>query len=247
MRHTHDITETLAALHAGEYQTARGDQHSPRPFVTISRQAGAGGRTLATALVDRLNRIDAGDLPWTAWDDELVERVAREHHLPADRVAALEERQPTWLEEALGGLALTSNAPDEATVFRSMAITVRALAELGRVVIVGRGAVFMTGDLPGGVHLRLVAPIATRVANTAAARHLSPAAAAEWVRDKDRTRAAFYRRHWPGRALDPEAFTMTLNTAALSVDQQLRAVLAALPVGVPMAGDVPHAQAEVNN
>jgi hypothetical protein len=247
MRHSpHDITETLAALHAGEYQAARAG-HSPRPFVTISRQAGAGGRTLATALVDHLNRTDAGELPWTAWDDELVERVARERDLPPERVAALEGRQPTWLEEALGGLAMASNAPAEATVFRGMAMSVRALAELGRVVIVGRGAVFMTGDLPGGVHVRLVAPVAARVSSTAAERRLSPAAAAEWVRETDRARAAFYRRHWPGGALNPEAFTMTLNTAALSLDRQARAIIAALPVGVPMASDVPQAQAGADN
>ena len=40
---------------------------------------------------------------------------------------------------------------------------VRALAEVGRVIIVGRGGVFITRDLPGGIHVRLVAPREWRV------------------------------------------------------------------------------------
>ena len=121
-----------------------------------------------------MNDIDPGDLPWKVWDNELVERVAAEHHLPASRVAELEDQQPSWLEEALGGLAIAGNHPEEVTIFRRVATAIRALAELGRVVIVGRGAVFVTGDMPAGVHLRLVAPVGFRVASTAAAKGVSP-------------------------------------------------------------------------
>jgi len=228
----------LGALDAGEYeQTRRGDAAGTvpwgprRPFITISRQAGAGGRALAARLVDRLNAIDPGDLPWKVWDNELVERVAAEHHLPASCVAALEDQKPSWLEEALGSLTLSGNSPDEATVFRRMATAIRALAELGRVVIVGRGGAYLTADMPGGVHVRLVAPVGFRIAKTAKAKGLSPDAAAAWVRETDRARESFYRRHWPARPLTAEAFTMTLNTASLSIPQQVDAVLAALPEG----------------
>jgi hypothetical protein len=226
---------TFGALNVGEYEQARrGVAGSPgwgprRPFITISRQAGAGGRPLAARLVDRLNEIDPGDLPWKVWGDELVERVAAEHHLSASRVTALEDEKPSWLEEALAGFAVSGNNPDEATVFRGMTTAIRALAELGRVVIVGRGAVYHTGDMPGGVHVRLVAPVGFRIAHSARARGVTPDAAGAWVRDTDRARESFYHRHWPARPLAAEAFAMTLNTAALSVEQQAKAVLVALP------------------
>ena len=108
-------------------------------------------------------------------------------------------------------------------------MAIRALAELGRVVIVGRGAVYLTGDMPGGVHVRLVAPAGVRIARTAGATGVSVDAAGAWVRDTDRARESFFRRHWPARPLMPEAFAMTLNTAKLSVGQQVSAVLPALP------------------
>ena len=220
---------------------AWGGRAKDTPFVTISRQAGAGGRSLAVALVEKLNQIDPGELPWTVWDNELVERVAGEHKLPASCVERLEEPQPSWLEEALGGLALGDggvHAPAEATVFRRVSMTIRALAQLGRVVIVGRGSAFVTADMTDGVHVRLVAPTEFRVRATADAQKTSAKEAAAWVADRDRAREAFYRRHWPKRAVTAEQFTMTLNTAAMTLPQQVGAVLAALdaPVGERTAG-----------
>jgi hypothetical protein len=238
MRHSPPETmfPTLAALRAAEYQHRAGavaegpSVRGATPFVTISRQAGAGGRSFVRALVARLNERDPGDLPWTAWDNELVERVAAEHHLPVSRVAALEDASPSWLEDALGGLAVAAAPADKPTVFRRVAATIRALAELGRVVIVGRGSAFVTGDLPGGTHVRLVAPLERRVERATRSMGCSPEMAAEWVRDTDAARAAFYRRHFPGRTLAPEGFAATFNTAAALAGQLVESALALVPV-----------------
>src|SRR5690349_6834061 len=113
MRHlsSQDISPVLAALHGAEYRHAHRPGLRPDgpavPFVTISRQAGAGGRTLAMGLAARLNERDPGDVPWTVWDNELVERVVSKYHLPASKVAAMEDKRPSWLEEALGSLAVS--------------------------------------------------------------------------------------------------------------------------------------------
>jgi hypothetical protein len=225
----------LAKLRAAAAEHGRRDgatsPPAPRyPFVTISRQASAGGRSLASGLVARLNEVDPGELPWTIWDNELVERVAAEYHLRASTVADLEDQAPSWLEEALSSLALGSGAgrPDELTVYHRVAATIRALAEIGRAVIVGRGAAFITKDVPGGVHVRLVAPEDHRIVATARAMGISTAAATDWVRQTDRNRQAFYRRHWPDRPLIPENFTVTFNTAALRADQLVDSVLCLL-------------------
>src|SRR3954470_3518140 len=113
----------LAALHATEHERQHGTHgapsHPPRlptPFITISRQAGASGRTVAAQVVKRLNERDPAALPWTVWDDELVERVANDEHLPAHKVAALEDVRPSWLEEALGSLVVSAPPVDEMKV-----------------------------------------------------------------------------------------------------------------------------------
>src|SRR5687768_12494457 len=167
------LSSFLKWLQAEHYPHA---PHAPLPFVTISRQAGAGGRTLARLLVDRLNQIDAGNTAWAAWDRELVERVAAEEHVPQSVIDDLEERRAgSWLNELFAGLSLREDpaARDRVELNRRMAGIIRAVARAGRAVLVGHGSVFATEDIPGGIHVRLVAPREHRVTQLAKARSLS--------------------------------------------------------------------------
>ena len=223
MKGKQDITSVLAALRALQYHqelrsNRAADLQHPKPFITISRQAGAGGRSIALALAARLNKIDPGDLPWTVWDNELVEKVVAKHHLPRETVAALESDAPSWLEQSVASLALggSRSYPEDGMVYHAVATTIRSLTEMGRVAIVGRGGAFITSDIAGGIHLRLVAPLQYRVLRTAEAMGTSDLASAEaTVRQRDHSREQFYQRHWPERPLVPENFTGILNTAAI--------------------------------
>jgi hypothetical protein len=49
------------------------------------------------------------------------------------------------------------------------------------------------------------------------------------VKDVDHNREAFYRRHWPGKELTPQTFTITLNTAGLTEEQMVAAVMPLIP------------------
>jgi len=220
---------------SGEPYRSR-DQPKPVPFVTISRQAGAGGRTLARRLGERLDALAIGvgddrERAWSAWDHELVEKVAKEHDLSQGLVGALEDSRHQWVQDFLAGFSAGSAKlhPEEFKIYRRVAHTIRGLANLGGAIIVGRGGVFITRDLPGGVHVRLVAPLADRIENMAHRLDVSTAEATKWVKDVDHNREAFYRRHWPGKELTPETFTITLNTAGLTEEQMVSAVMPLIP------------------
>jgi cytidylate kinase len=191
---------------------------APKPFITISRQAGAGGSTLAERLVERLNQRDDGSHPWTCWDRELTEKIAAERRLSKQLIDSLEENSRSWFENVLAGLSSDPEF-DEVRVYHYVAGTIRALAQAGHVVLVGRGAAFVTRDMPGGVHVRLVAPLAYRVAETARRLNGSVREAARWVRRTDRARRIFYRAHWPKESIGPESFAITLNTAIVPIDR----------------------------
>jgi hypothetical protein len=79
--------------------------------------------------------------------------------------------------------------------------------------------------MPGGVHMRLVAPLEKRVANMAAYLNVAPEQAAARVREMTKARDAFYRRYWSQEPLRPELFTATLNTAALSPQTVIRVII----------------------
>ena len=234
MKRTKTLDQMLASIRAGIYahqQRAHAEarREPPVPFITISRQAGAGGRTLAYALADHLSANDPAGRPWTVWDRELVEKVADEQHIPTSLVESLETgtTHRSAFEDFLASLSARNDSAglDEFQVYRRVAATVRVLAHAGRAVIVGRGSVYATSDLPGGVHLRLVAPLQERIARTARQRNTSEQEAAKEVARIDRHRDAFHRRYWPNKALLPEIFTLTLNTGLVTEQQMVKCVL----------------------
>ena len=234
MKRKDTLDGLLASIRAALYlQQQRADADVRRttvvPFVTVSRQAGAGGRTFARALADRLNALDPADCPWAVWDRELVEKVAAEEHIPAELVESLEQQGPRRgaFEEFLASLSARNDCfdLDEFQVYRRVAHTVRGLARAGRAIVVGRGGVYATGDLPGGVHIRLVAPLRQRVAHMAKLLNVPAEEAAREVRRIDRYRQTFHRRYWADKALLPEIFTLTLNTAAMDDGQMVDCVL----------------------
>ena len=212
----------------------------PTPFVTISRQAGAGGRTFARRLAEYLNAADPAERPWTVWDRELVEKVAAEQHIPASLVESLEDARRPWMEQFLAGLSFKEDPStlDEFQVYRRVAQTIRGLAQAGRAIIVGRGGVYATADLAGGVHVRLVAPVEARVARMSEQLNVTSAQAAAEVRRLDHDRDAFHHRYWRGKAILPEVFTITLNTAAMTESQMVRCVIPLLPVAGEAAAAV---------
>jgi cytidylate kinase len=186
------------------------------PFVTISREPGAGAVTLGRVLADRLSRALPGERPWTCWDRDAVDAVTADAQTHAQVVDALEASSHSWLAEFLGGLSMADHT--EAKLFSKTAATIRALAEAGRVVIIGRGGVLITRKLPGGVHVRLVAPLEHRIAHVAEYYQISRAAAANKVKELEHNQQVFFKRYWPETPVNPEMFTLTINTQ--QVDQE---------------------------
>ena len=225
MKELHPIIGALASSAVQHSQ-----QHAkPLPFITISRQAGAGGRTLKDKLVDRLKQIDPAQPPWQGFDRELVEKVCAETKLYEPLVAALGEESRSLITDLIASIGSRGLEPMEITVYRKVAKTIRALAQAGRVIIVGRGGVFLTNGMESGVHIDLVAPLEYRIAQTQKARNLSEKEAAAWVKKIDQGRQAFYSRYWPGRQATPEVFTAVFNTARVSDDAIVDAVLPLIP------------------
>jgi cytidylate kinase len=181
-----------------------------RPFVTITRDTGAGGWAVAQALAESLNR-QSGAERWRAFDRELVEKVAADHHISRSLVESLEDGSRSWLEEMIA-----SGPESSFGVYRRVATTIRALAEVGGAIIVGRGGVFVTRNLAGGIHAHLVAPFAHRVQRVAEKQGMTEGEATKVIRESDENRRAFHRRWWPKQEMTPEIFAVTLNSAILN-------------------------------
>jgi hypothetical protein len=228
--HLEPAERTLrAAIHTWNHAAARPVAERPkRVFITVSRQPGAGAISFSHRLAERLNQDGQGD--WSAWDRELVKKVSAEHGIAEEIIEMIPNRHHNWLDDVLQGFAASPNPPDvvEIRAYMQVATVIRALAAAGHAIIVGQGGTFITEQMPGAIHVRLVAPLEHRIKCTAEQDKISLHDAAAQIVDIDQRRTEFYRRYWPGKVIAPEAFTMTLNSAELSLDELVDSVFAVI-------------------
>jgi hypothetical protein len=183
---------------------------SPQPFtITISREAGALGYTVATEVGRRLG--------WAVYDKEILDAIGQEMQRPGAPLAGLDERPSSWLENALATLVRPYHIGSD-VYLRYLIATVRGLGLEGRCVIVGRGANFI---LPAETTLRvrLVASVEDRVRAICARFHLSSVDAAAWLKTTERHRSEFLRQAFRQDGAVPHHYDLMLNTSRLTATE----------------------------
>jgi cytidylate kinase len=193
------------------------------PFVTISRESGAYGTTIADKLVEYLNghdrRRNAG---WAALDRELVQKVIEEHKLPASFEAYFAQSSASRIQDILEDF-FGVHPPREMLV-RKMSETVLRLASLGRVVLIGQGAAIITRALHGGTHVRLIGSLERRVAHMMEYLEVSEKQAREHVMKEDRDRRDHIRRYFKADIADPSLYDIVVNTDTVSLRDAVSAI-----------------------
>lgn len=198
-------------------------------LVTISRQYGAGGSSIAARVADRLG--------WTVVDNDLIDRVAARAGLSREEVAGREERAPGFVERvvlALGASSAEILTPETAAALKPMdeprlvEVTervVREIAATGRVVLVGRAAVAVLARVPDALHIRVVAPKAVRIRETMERLHLDAREAERTVDATDAARTRFHRDYYARDWTDPAGYHIVVNSAALGYDGAATVIL----------------------
>lgn len=188
----------------------RKNRRSGNPFVTISRQTGAYGVTVADALEEYLRSHGRGQqCLWTVFEKELLKKVAEQHKLPEAILPYLSESTISelqdMLEETLG------LHPSQYTLAHKTSETILHLARLGYVIIVGRGANIITAPLPGGVHVRLVGSLERRVHNIQQCLKMDQKKARDYVRREDQDRINYIKKYFGKNINDPLLYDLVIN------------------------------------
>ena len=191
----------------------------PKSFtVAVSREAGAGGTGVATAVGRRLG--------WPVFPQEMLDFLARDDAARADVLTDLPAGAVEWADLELGKLVRARGldpAGDTAAVVR----LVFALAARGEAVLVGRAAGFL---LPAAstVHVRVVAPAADRVSYLAQWLRLTEAEAAAEIDGRDLRRAAFLATLSDAVMTDPARYDLHINSGRFTPDAAAEVVAAAV-------------------
>ena len=105
---------------------------------------------------------------------------------------------------------------------------VRAAANTGHVVIVGRGGQFLLADRRDVLHLRIVAPLELRVAYVTRREEPNINAARVRVQEKDRARDRNMQIQFHRKPDDPHLYDLVINTAVLDLDRIVDLICLAL-------------------
>jgi len=183
----------------------------PGPAVTVSYQTGAGAHEIARELAGILQSDEPDGSPaWTVFDRQLVEKVLEEHHLPKALSYLISEERRWYIKDVME--ELLGLRPPSWVMVPQIAETVLHLAEAGRVILVGRGANFITARTPNVFHVRLIAPLPTRIERIQKQNRLTREKAAKLVKTEDRARDRYARAHFHACIEDDLYYHLVINT-----------------------------------
>ena len=222
--------EAYLAAHSTEMSAdnENGADTRVRPFITISRQAGAGGHRLAETLLEVFAGQDDVDLigGWQVYDRRLCEIVAENPTHSQSMSSHLAEEYRTRTDEFLR--QMLGSSIDQDMLMLHVFQVVSAVASIGKAIIVGRAGSEVTRDMEHGLALRLIAPEETRIERVMGYYDLDEKAARLEARRIDTSRARLLKSHFRVDIDDPTRYDAVWNTGRVSVDLIADSVVAAL-------------------
>lgn len=156
--------------------------------ITISRQFGSMGRSIAQALAQQLN-IDF-------YDRDIVEETARRMGLPVSVISDTEENAKSVYFRRIYPLGMgVPNLRDE--IFLVQKNIIRDLAAKSSCIVVGRCGGSILADMPNRLGVYVYAPYSQRLQNCTRKLGMDEATARRMIREVDRARELYHRRYCP--------------------------------------------------
>ncbi|MBI1390689.1 MAG: hypothetical protein GC154_19845 [bacterium] len=189
-----------------------------KPIVTISRQRGCRGNETAKLL--------AHELKYGFFNRQIIDYIANHVGVRSELVESLDERDRSELELWVKNL-MSERVFDHDAYIHSLSELFHAVTLQGGVVIVGRGANYlMAGN--NAFHVRLIAPLDTRVRNLRQAEGMSEKQALDQIHEVDESRKKFIRRYFQREINDPLGYDLIINIEKLPLHAIIKIIVSAM-------------------
>lgn len=197
--------------------------------VTISRQFGAGGWALAKKLVERFG--------FELVNEQVIDDLARKQKVPPHWLKAVEKEASSNLLSTISRVVSTGifyripSAPKEGfegiehkRYVDYLAQVMGAMADQGGFVIVGRGAQFVLKGHPKAIHVLLIGEYEDRVQFLIKRYSLSRREAENFIREKERQRAAVGEKIFNSDINDLSLYHIMVNTSLVPFEWAAEAI-----------------------
>ncbi len=195
--------------------------------ITISRQFGAGGKTLGEMI--------AKELDYVFHDDLIIQEIADKAKVSTDSVISIERTAGSKISKLISTMLSRSYIErivgadkgyiDEKTYVELLKTIIVEFAQQDNVVLLGRGGQYVLQDFKGAYHILLVAKWEDRVKFMQQFYDFSDTKASKAVKQGDTRRSNLYKKLGREDYNQPYLYHLVLNMSRISLEQALREVV----------------------
>jgi cytidylate kinase len=197
------------------------------PVITLSREFGCPSKELAKMLNDSLNSElqEKKKKPIWKWiSKEILEETAKELNLDPSQIEyVFKYEKKSFIDEIISSQTKKYYKSDK-KIRNTIGEVIRSIAEKGNVIIVGRGGVAITKDIPQSLHIKLEAPMEWRTLLVSEKYNLDFNKAREYTIEMDTKRSEF-RNYFYGQDNDYTAFDAKFNCMTLTNSEITKSIL----------------------
>ncbi len=186
----------------------------PLRVITVSRQMGSGGHTLAMRL--------ASTMGFEFIDRQIIDFITQNTGAQAKLIDSLDERTRSGVDLWVDGI-LSGRYVDRSEYTHWLIKSITAMAEHGDAIILGRAGNVILAER-GGLHVRVVAPKEYRINNLVRHEGGSAAEAERRIDEADEQRRKLYLDDFGADIDDPLGYHLVLNLGRLTMDEALEIV-----------------------
>jgi cytidylate kinase len=179
-------------LHETHQKLNEDETTKKQPFITISREYGCNAHRLIKNLSEELSlykTTNGKSVLWKAVDHEILASAAKEigvDHAIIDQITY--QNINDYLISFLNISFSKYNTPSTEIVKNTIEKIVLKFATAGHVILLGRGGVTITRNLPNALHIRLIAPLKWRAEQVMHREKISMEKAMKLISKIDKTR-----------------------------------------------------------
>jgi cytidylate kinase len=180
---------------------------------TISRQFGAGGKTLGKMVSETLG--------YTFADSSIIQMISKQANVSAEWVRSFEKEAGGVMSRAISSIVSQRMVDrilkdergylDEKIYLDYLVLTIVQMADEGNTVILGRGSQYILKGHPDVFHVLLIDDIEDRVKFIMKQQNCSRGMAARLVSSEDKRRANLYKKLGKYNYDDPSLYHLVLN------------------------------------
>jgi cytidylate kinase len=195
--------------------------------ITISRQFGAGGKTIGQKV--------AGALGYTFLDEDIIQIIAEKAKVSPGWVESVEKEAGGRLSRIVTKMVSRplidrvlkdeKGYIDEQIYIDYLVVIIAQMAEDGNVVFLDRGSQYILNDFPDAFHILLINTFPNRVKFMMNHYDLSQSRATQVVKSEEKRRMNLYRKIGKQDYDQPELYHMVINMARVDLDDAVQMVL----------------------